>query len=274
MYIRKPSVAGAFYPSDAEKLRKMINGFLDAVDEKEKITDKVVGIVSPHAGYIYSGPVAAYGFKLLKDAPYKGYVVISPSHRARFNGASVLPEGFYSTPLGNVEVDSDIGKALTLKNLFAYIPEIDQPEHSLEVQIPFLQLVCSDFKIVPVVIGTTDLNLCSEIGNLIADEVLSANKDYGVIISTDLSHYYSYETAKRIDGEFARALSLFDEKAIDQAIKSKKAEACGEGAVLSGIALAKRLGASKAKILKYANSGDTAGPKNEVVGYISAALLA
>ncbi|HPX91882.1 MAG TPA: AmmeMemoRadiSam system protein B, partial [Spirochaetota bacterium] len=195
-------------------------------------------------------------------------------HRARFNGASVLPEGFYSTPLGNVEVDSDIGKALTLKNLFAYIPEIDQPEHSLEVQIPFLQLVCSDFKIVPVVIGTTDLNLCSEIGNLIADEVLSANKDYGVIISTDLSHYYSYETAKRIDGEFARALSLFDEKAIDQAIKSKKAEACGEGAVLSGIVLAKRLGASKAKILKYANSGDTAGPKNEVVGYISAALLA
>ncbi|HOK00874.1 MAG TPA: AmmeMemoRadiSam system protein B [Spirochaetota bacterium] len=274
MYIRKPSVAGAFYPSDAEKLRKMINGFLAAVDEKEKITDKVVGIVSPHAGYIYSGPVAAYGFKLLKNATYKGYVVISPSHRARFNGASVLPEGFYSTPLGNVEVDSDIGKALTLKNLFAYIPEIDQPEHSLEVQIPFLQLVCSDFKIVPVVIGTTDLNLCSEIGNLIADEVLSANKDYGVIISTDLSHYYSYETAKRIDGEFARALSLFDEKAIDQAIKSKKAEACGEGAVLSGIALAKRLGASKAKILKYANSGDTAGPKNEVVGYISAALLA
>lgn len=274
MYIRKPSVAGAFYPSDAEKLRKMINGFLAAVDEKEKITDKVVGIVSPHAGYIYSGPVAAYGFKLLKNATYKGYVVISPSHRARFNGASVLPEGFYSTPLGNVEVDSDIGKALTLKNLFAYIPEIDQPEHSLEVQIPFLQLVCSDFKIVPVVIGTTDLNLCSEIGNLIADELLSANKDYGVIISTDLSHYYSYETAKRIDGEFARALSLFDEKAIDQAIKSKKAEACGEGAVLSGIALAKRLGASKAKILKYANSGDTAGPKNEVVGYISAALLA
>ncbi len=274
MYIRRPAVAGAFYPGDPDKLRKIVSGYIsDAEKENVKFSGRIYGIVSPHAGYVYSGPVAAYGFSHLKDSALDGFVVIAPSHRARFNGASVLPEGMFATPLGDVEIDADVGRTLLQTENFGYIKEVDEPEHSLEVQIPFLQVVKPGVKIVPVVIGTIDFVICTKIGESIADEIISQKKNYGIIISTDLSHYYPYKKAVQMDGDFISSLEEFDGKKIVETVKSGKGEACGEGAILAGFAACRKLGASKVEIAKYANSGDTAGSKDEVVGYVSAVIL-
>lgn len=274
MYIRRPAVSGSFYPSDPEKLKKIITGYIaEAEKDNIKFSGRLYGIVSPHAGYVYSGPVAAYGFSHLKEADLDGFVVIAPSHRARFNGASVLPEGLFSTPIGEVEIDSEIGRALVQTENFAYIKEVDEPEHSLEVQIPFLQVVKPGVKIVPVIVGSIDLSICRKIGESIADTLKSYKRNYGIIISTDLSHYYPYKKAVEMDGDFIKALKSFDEKRIVETVKSGKGEACGEGPILAGIAACRKLGAVKIEIARYANSGDTAGSKDEVVGYVSAVIL-
>jgi AmmeMemoRadiSam system protein B len=275
MYIRKPAVAGSFYPDNPDQLQKQISDYREAAGPltDEFKNDTIMGIISPHAGYIYSGPVAAYGYNYLARSSYKRFIIIAPSHRGRFNGVSVIPEGLYKTPLGDVEIDSDLGKRLEKKDYFDFIKEAHEAEHSLEVQIPFLQIVKPDAVIVPLVIGTTDPELCRIIGKTIADEIKSSGKDYGIIISTDLSHYHSYDAAVKKDKGFIDALESFDESRIADVVFSGKSEACGEGAVLTGIALAKELGAKKIKTVKYANSGDTAGSKDQVVGYLSALIL-
>lgn len=275
MYVRKPVVAGSFYPGNADQLREVISGYLSAAGESREQIDAggITGIISPHAGYIYSGPVAAYGFNCLAGSKLNNYIVIAPSHRGRFNGASVIPEGIYRTPLGDVEIEAVSGRELEKKENFFFIKEAHEYEHSLEVQIPFLQVVKPDAKIVPVIIGTVDLDLCRKIGKSIADTVKSSDEKYGVIISTDLSHYYGYNEAVKKDAKFIEVLESFNEKKIKEVIASGKGEACGEGAVMTGLSLCRELGASEIKILKYANSGDTAGPKDQVVGYVSALIL-
>lgn len=274
MYIRRPAVAGSFYPADPDKLKKMICGYISHAEKDQELhKGKLFGIISPHAGYIYSGPVAAYGFSYLKYSSFDGFVVIAPSHRARFNGASILPEGSYSTPLGEMEVDSEMGNELIKSPLFNYIREIDEPEHSLEVQIPFIQFMKPGLKLVPIVIGSTDISVCRKAGEAIAGALKKMDRNYAIIISTDLSHYYPYKKAVQMDGDFISALKSFDETRIAEAVNSGKGEACGEGALLAGITAVKLLGASRIEIAKYANSGDTAGSKEEVVGYVSAVIL-
>jgi AmmeMemoRadiSam system protein B len=275
MYIRKPAVAGSFYPGNPEQLQDMITGYLEAAGplSDEFKNDKIMGIISPHAGYVYSGPVAAYGYNYLAQSGFERFIVIAPSHRGRFNGISVIPKGFYRTPLGDVEIDSDLGERLEQRDHFGFIKEAHEVEHSLEVQIPFLQMVKPEAVIVPLVIGTTDPELCRIIGETIAGEIKSSGKEYGIIISTDLSHYHSYDAAVKKDKSFIAALESFDENRVEEVVLSGRSEACGEGAVLTGISLAKGLGAKKIKTVKYANSGDTAGSKDQVVGYLSALIL-
>ena len=274
MYIRKPAVAGSFYSGDRDKLHKTVSSYLKQADISDEFNNhRVIGIVSPHAGYIYSGPVAAYGFNYLAKQDYQRYIVLAPSHRGRFNGAAIIPEGAYRTPLGDAEVDSDIGKKLEKREYFGFIKEAHDMEHSLEVQLPFLQVINPNAKIVPVVIGATDINICRIIGETIAEEINSSGREYGIIISTDLSHYHTYNEAVKKDKDFINALESFEEKKIKENILSGKSEACGEGAVLAGISLSKKLNAKKLKVIKYANSGDTAGSKDQVVGYLSALIL-
>lgn len=271
MKVRRPAVAGSFYPDSPAKLEKMISGYILSAEEDTKpVPGRIYGIVSPHAGYIYSGPVAAYGYSYIKKGMYDGFAVFAPSHRGRFKGVSVMPEGAYSTPLGDVEVDSDMARALLEDEHFGYLKDIDEPEHSLEVQLPFIQHAAGQFKILPLVIGTTDPVICRKIGELVADSIITSGKRYCIVMSTDLSHYHSYEKAVARDRAYIDAVSSFDEKKITEVSSSGRAEACGEGAVLAGMAACRKLGAENAIILKYANSGDTAGPRDQVVGYMSA----
>ena len=272
MWHRKPVVAGSFYPSNPEQLKKDIDIYLNDA-EKKKLDGEVLGIVCPHAGYVYSGPIAAYSYKQLIKSDVELAIVLAPSHRARFNGASVIDSGTYETPLGLVEIDEKIGRALLNESHFSLIKEVHAAEHSLEVQVPFLQRVLKDFKIIPIVIGSNDLNYCKAIADELYNTIKKEARKFAVVISTDLSHYHPYDAAVKIDRQYIDALKSFNEEKLDNVIAMNKAEACGHGPVLSGLMLCKKLGANKVDILHYANSGDTAGSKSEVVGYLSAAIL-
>lgn len=271
MWHRKPVVAGAFYPAEPSHLRAMVGKYLDMADRRP-LSGKAVGLVSPHAGYIYSGPIAAFSFRQM-DPETEVLVVLAPSHRARFRGASVFPEGIFETPLGEVEVDSKIGRQLLEKPLFSFLKEAHQFEHSLEVQVPFAQVVLGPFTIVPIIVGVTDMAACAEIASGLADVLKQETRKYSIVLSTDLSHYYSYGDAVSMDGRLIKALETFDPAVLEKTISAGSAEACGEGPLLAGMSLCRELGAKKMEILKYANSGDTAGDKSQVVGYLAAAMV-
>lgn len=271
MYRRKPAVAGAFYPANPQRLGGMIDGFMSEAGGAAGIGE-VIGLLSPHAGYVYSGPIAAYSFSQV-PADVTLAVVLAPSHRARFNGASVLTEGVYETPLGEVPIDAEICDRLKGLDNFSVIKEAHEMEHSLEVQVPFLQRVLKDFSLVPVIIGTVDIDICASIARGLRDVLTGEKRKFVVIISTDLSHYYAYAAAQAMDGRFIDALKTFDPEKVRDAIRVGKAEACGEGPILAGMSLCRHLGATKVEVLKYANSGDTAGSRDQVVGYLSAAFV-
>lgn len=271
MWHRTPVVAGAFYPADAHLLSADIQSYLQKA-EVVPVKGTLYGIIAPHAGYVYSGPVAAYSYKLLKNMDIDVAVVLAPSHRARFNGASVIPRGIYETPLGEVEIDADIGTRLVEKNNFSFIKEAHQAEHSLEVQVPFLQSVLSDFTIVPVIIGSTELATCGAIAESLYDVLKDEKRNVIIVVSTDLSHYHDYSSAKAIDEVFINSLKSFNPAQVEEVCAARKAEACGEGPVLTGMTLCKQLGADTMDVLNYANSGDAGGGKGQVVGYVAAAM--
>lgn len=270
MWRREPVVAGSFYPSNPEKLMHDIDLYLEEA-KGHVLTEDIVALISPHAGYVYSGPVAAYAYKQLQGRSVDLAVVLAPSHRARFDGASVIPGGSYITPLGEVEIDKAVCERLLEENKFSFLQRVDEAEHSLEVQVPFLQRVLRKFTIVPIIIGCIDIDNCKEISKSIV-AVLKERKSFVMILSTDLSHYYSYNKARSIDHVFIKALEAFDENELYEVLSSGEAQACGEGPVLTGIMASKALGANAVRVLQYATSGDTAGGKDQVVGYLAAAI--
>ena len=272
MWHRKPVVAGQFYPSNSKTLEDEIDGYLLNA-EKKRLGGEIIGLISPHAGYQYSAPVAAYSYQQLTDTAVEIAVVLAPSHRARFKGASIIPAGIYETPLGKIDIDEAIGEKLLEKSHFDFIKEVHNSEHSLEVQAPFLQRVLSNFKIVPVIIGSVEISDCISLAEEISSVIKNEKRKYVVVISTDLSHYHSYKKACGMDNLFIESLKRFDEDDLYNILHTDKAEACGQGPVLTGLVLCKNLGAKKVEILKYANSGDTAGSRDQVVGYLSAAII-
>ncbi len=259
MKIREAAVAGAFYPDDREELKFMIKSFLDSAELFR--LPELKSVVSPHAGYVYSGPVAAYSYKQFYnlDRNKKWTIfLIGPSHYAYFNGASVGVFDLYKTPLGYVSV-SPIAKNLLSEEGFHFILEAHLEEHCLEVQLPFLQTVLPRFEIVPVIFSEISYKYLSEI----IKKYFTENSL--LVVSSDLSHYYSYEMAHRLDFHCNRAVEKLDISELDQC------EACGKTGIATAIYLAKK-NKWKSKVLKYATSGDTAGPKNQVVGYGSYAF--
>ncbi|MFH8080418.1 MAG: AmmeMemoRadiSam system protein B [Candidatus Aenigmatarchaeota archaeon] len=242
--IRKAVVAGSFYPKDKEKLEKMIDHFLSNVDVEEL---NAKGFVVPHAGYVYSGQVAAYAYKIIKSLGCKRVILLGPSHFIPFIGSSISTADFWETPLGKVKVEKIVTNFLDFPAAHAY-------EHSIEVQLPFLQRVLKDFSIVPISIGDDDYrDVANEIERFVNEETI-------IIASSDLSHYYDYETAKKIDQKANEAIPKLDIKA------AENIEACGKIGILALMSLAKKKGWKGMKLF-YANSGDVTGDKSRVVGY-------
>ncbi len=264
--IREPAVAGAFYPDKPEILSRDVKKYLENA-KKEKIEGEVVGLVSPHAGYMYSGQVAAYAYKLVEGRTFDSVVVIAPSHRALFKGASLYDRGGYRTPLGVVPIDTELSKkVMERRKEIQFLPEAHSQEHSLEVQIPFLQVVLKTFNLIPIVMEPYwSWETCQSVASAIAETV--KGKRVLLVASTDLSHFYTYNIAVGLDKIFLDHIERFDVEGLNRDLKSNRAEACGGGAVVTIMLAAKMLGANRGKVLKYANSGDVTGDRSRVVGY-------
>ncbi len=269
--IRESVIAGSWYPDDPLVLQDEISGYLERANPPA-VEGQLLGLISPHAGYRYSGGVAAHAYKLLAENPFERVLIMAPSHRARFAGASICDLGGYRTPLGVVGLDREIMEELSEDvSLIKHVPGADEFEHSLEIQLPFLQTVLPRFSLVPIIMGDQSYGTCRRLADAVAG--VCRGRRVLLVASTDLSHYFAYEEARRLDSIFISRVDAFDPDGLAEDIKHRRCEACGAGPVLSLMLAAKTLGADSAKVLHYANSGDVTGNRSgEVVGYAAAAV--
>ena len=269
-HIRQPVVAGIFYPGEKEALVRQISEFLKQTPEVKK---QPVILIVPHAGYQYSGLIAAAGFKQLAEKGYSTVILLGVSHSAYFEGAALDENEAWKTPLGRVLIDKNLAKKIAEVDprIFFSSPAHAQ-EHSLEVELPFLQLVLADFKIVPLLLGQADNEFLEVLADGLAKNITG---DTLVVVSTDLSHYPPYEVANKVDRATIKAILSGDFQNFEATTSAQMVKnypgletcACGEKAVGAGMILAKKLGEGEWKLLRYANSGDLAGEKGRVVGY-------
>ena len=252
--VRPPAVAGAFYPEDRGRLEADVRGYL-AVAEPVEIDFHLRILVVPHAGYVYSGPVAATGYRLLEDrTDLRRIVMLGPSHYVWFSGLTLPGVDFLETPLGNVAVDESGATEALTSPIVVDSPAAHEREHSLEVQLPFLQIVAPGIPVIPMLTGDVDpVDVADVVDPLLDDETL-------LLVSSDLSHYLDYETARRVDAETVQAIERFDPDALD------RDSACGRTGIQAALHIANRRG-YRTQILDLRNSGDTAGPHDRVVGY-------
>ena len=266
---KDPAVAGTFYPADKSALKVTVEGFI-AKAEKLPSNGKILALISPHAGYEYSGQVAAYGYKQIQASDIRKVILVGPSHHSGFKGASVYTRGSFRTPLGEIKINEKIAQSLLNESAdVKFYPEAFQKEHSLEVQLPFLQTVLKDFTIVPILIGSpsrqTFEHLISKLTEILDEKTL-------LIASTDLSHYHDYSAAKEMDTKIISAVERLSTKDTVELLSTSKAELCGGFPVIIVIEAVRRSGANFGVVFKYANSGDVTGDKDRVVGYASIGL--
>jgi len=267
--IRKPAAAGYFYPADASKLKDEIDMLL-SISEKREIPGKLFGIVSPHAGYIYSGKTAAFGYNLFKGKNIKHVIILSPSHREYFPGISVYEGDAYQTPLGIVPVNKKMAESLTGQSKTIFIGEEGhRDEHAIEVQVPFLQTVLDDFDIVPVVMGDQGKLYIDELADKLTETV---DNETIVVSSSDLSHYYSGDIASQMDSIVERDINNFNYSELQENFERGRCEACGAGTIIALMKSADNRKFNKSRVLDRCDSGDITGDKHEVVGYLSAAF--
>jgi len=279
--VRQPVVAGRFYPDDAEALADQVDGFLSQVPE-EPLSGGIIALVAPHAGYVFSGQVAAYAYKQLEGKVFDTVILLGPSHRASFSGASVYDRGGYQTPLGVVAVNEEMARrVMSLHEGFGHIPQAHAAEHSLEVQLPFLQRVLDEFRILPIVFGPR--SSFRELKSMAQAIAQVAGQDRGVLLvaSTDMSHYPPYEEACRVDKATLSVLESLNPEALadnearwlKENVPELHCTLCGLNAVMVAMIAAETLGADGVKVLKYANSGDVPmGDRGAVVGYCAVAF--
>ncbi len=268
--IREPVIAGSWYPGDPDALRKQISGFLKQVETKNR-TGTLTALIVPHAGYMASGQVAAHSYKLLEQNRFDTVLIVAPSHRVSFEGVSVYDRGGYRTPLGVIPINRELIKTLQQNDAdIRYVPAAHQMEHSLEIQLPFIQVLLPKARLVPLVMGNQQIEPCRRLAQAIAQTV--REKSVLLIASTDLSHYHPYDTAKKLDGRLMERVALMDVEGLHSDLTHGRCEACGGGPMIAVIMAAKMLGAEKSEILFAANSGDTLGDRRRVVGYMAAAL--
>jgi AmmeMemoRadiSam system protein B len=266
--IRKSVIAGTWYPGNPRILRSDIEKFFHNVPV-EKVEGKITGLIVPHAGYVYSGQVAAFAYKIIRGETFDAVILLGPSHRTFFHGVSVYDRGGYETPLGIVPVDVSLAKDIMAQSkMISYIPAAHSQEHSLEIQIPFLQVALREFRFVPLVLGEQDRQTCETL----AESIVRAVGDRRVLIvgSSDLSHFHSYEKAVKLDSVVLRNIEKMDAGGLLKDLEENVSEACGGGPAAVTMMVSKMLGADRTKILKYANSGDVTGDRGSVVGYASA----
>jgi len=275
--IRRPTQAGAFYAGSQQSLRAQIEecfkhelgpGALPKIADKS--LQRIVGLVSPHAGYMYSGPVAAHGYhRLAEDGKPNVAVLCGPNHTGSGSALAVMKEGVWRTPLGDVEIDTATADSiLRASDIIDVDDSAHAFEHSIEVQLPFLQfLYGSTFKFVPICFLMQDLASSREVGSAVAKAL--AGKNAVVIASTDMTHYEPQRMAEKKDKAAIEAMLKLDEEGLYSTIEAQRISMCGFGPTIAAITAAKALGAKKAELLCYKTSGDVVGDYSAVVGYSS-----
>ncbi|HIE23086.1 MAG TPA: AmmeMemoRadiSam system protein B [Candidatus Korarchaeota archaeon] len=278
---RPPAVAGQFYPSNPERLLRMIEwtfnnvGFPEIPKPNFSGPRKIRGLMVPHAGYMYSGPTAAKAYQILaEDGAPETFIIIGPNHVGMGGAISIMKEGVWETPLGEVELDSEIGAMIERScELVEEDPVAHRFEHSIEVQIPFLQAIYGNkFRIVPIMMLAQDLETSKLLGRAISEAISSSGRDAVIIASSDLTHYEPQVEAKRKDSHVLSAIEKMSENEIYEKVVELNISMCGYGPVMTMIVGTKLLGGRRIVILDYKTSGDVTGDYSAVVGYASAAV--
>jgi AmmeMemoRadiSam system protein B len=277
MIIRQPAVAGMFYNLSPEMLTKQIKSCFDHKLGPKKIKEeKFIATVVPHAGFQFSGPVAAWSYSRMKK---NNYIILGPNHRVFASRFGVMREGIWKTPLGSIKIDKEFGKQLIEKNpLLEYDVISHELEHSIEVQLPFLQYrFKDDFKFVPICVTNEFpsfdfLEECKAIGKTISNIIKEKKSKWIIIASSDFSHYIPHEDAYSTDNYIIEAILKMNEKDFFLRLQEKNASVCGFGPIAIAIFASKELGAKKGDLLKYTTSGEITGDRGSVVGYGSIIL--
>jgi len=276
--VRQAAVAGAFYPADPKELSAMIDNML-AHAGPPLLDGPILAAVAPHAGYPYSGPVAAWTYAALKGHKYTRVVVIAPSHYVGFDFTAVYDGDAYETPLGTIPVDKKFARQLTKMSSTirlseqGHTPTSAGGEHAIEVELPWLQKVLGAFELVPIVMGDQSYESSRALGVTLAKMIQNEEKsshalgDTLILASSDLSHYHPYDLAETIDHKTLHALAEWDYYSMSRNFQTRTWEACGGAPIVAAMIYAERMGANEAKVLRYLNSGDTSGDHSRVVGY-------
>ena len=279
MEIRRPWVAGAFYPADPDRLSNSIEGCFThklgpGVPHETQLTERnIVSVICPHAGYMYSGPVAAHSYyHIAAEARPESVVVLGPNHTGLGSPIAMVEHGSWQTPLGRFEVDSGLAGAIFEASGLIDVDDVAHVrEHSIEVQLPFLQYVYGlDMRFVPISMGLQDLESSTEVGRALAKAVKGRN--ILMIASTDLNHFEPQPIAKKKDSMVIESILSLDEAALQNRVRMNRISMCGYGPVSAVIVASKILGASDAELLSYHTSGDISGDYSSVVGYASAKI--
>jgi AmmeMemoRadiSam system protein B len=267
--IRPSAVAGSWYPGSRAGLERAVDEYLAAAGSAPDRCPRA--IIVPHAGLRYSGPVAAYGYQLVGTCRYDAVALVGPSHFVGFEGVSIWPRGGWSTPVGDVPVAADLAAAIaaTGASVKEY-PAAHAREHSLEMQLPFIARLLPGVPIVPMVMGYQTRATAEQLGDALARAF--SRRDVLLVASSDLSHYKNAQTAAAMDGVVVRHVEAFDPDALMDALEREPMHACGGGPMVAVLRAARALGATRARVLRYADSGDVSGDKDAVVGYMAAGI--
>jgi AmmeMemoRadiSam system protein B len=270
--IRHSILAGRWYPASPDALSRDIRGYLDGAGETQP-EGVLKGVVVPHAGYMYSGAVAAHAYRLLDKRTVRRVILIGPSHRFGFKGVSVNLQSAYETPLGVVPVDLEtVRKLVGAAPGVRWVPQAHAAEHSLEIQLPFLQTVLGRFQIVPVIMGQQDLGTCRALAEVLW-KIAGGLDGTLLLASTDLSHYHPAAEAEALDSRFIEHVRGLDPEGLSRDLGSGVCEACGGGPVVTLLLAARAMGADRVRILSHEDSGMVTGDRHSVVGYLAAAVF-
>jgi AmmeMemoRadiSam system protein B len=274
---RRSAVAGSWYPDNPTRLTVELDLYLsNAAVEMPSRSPRA--LIAPHAGLMYSGPVAAFAYKMVSGSSYRSIVLVGPSHFVPFRGVSIWPAGQWQTPFGAIAVDTDLAHAIRMECFDVIdLPSAHGREHSLEMQLPFVGHLQPGARIVPLVMGHQTRETAFALGDAIARAIRASNasNDSNVLLiaSSDLSHYENAEVASRMDAIVVGHVEALDPKGLMTTLEQEPRHACGGGPMVAVMHAARQLGASEAQVLRYADSGDVSGDKSSVVGYLAAAVF-
>lgn len=273
MALRRMAVGGRWYPAQPARLAEDVDRHVAAASV-DLPHGRLRAIVVPHAGLLYSGPVAAFAYRAARTGAYRTFVLVGPSHFVPFSGVALWSEGAWETPFGPVAVDGTLASAIRAQSRDVVdLPEAHGREHSLEMQLPFIARLFAGAAIVPLVMGHQTRQTAFALGDAMAAALGTADpSDVLIVASSDLSHYEDAATAAALDAVVLERVEALDPGGLMDALERQPGHACGGGPMVATLHAARELGASAARVLRYADSGDVSGDKSAVVGYMAAAI--